>query len=62
MPRVKKYLKSAICVAQGLFFTLHLAYKTAQERFRNYNPIVLGLKSLHCYIETFLPKILSEVT
>ena len=27
-----------------VFYIVHLAYKTAQERFRNYNPIVLGLK------------------
>ncbi len=27
-----------------VFYIVDLAYKTAQERFRNYNPIVLGLK------------------
>ena len=27
-----------------VFHIVYLVYKTAQERFRNYNPIVLGLK------------------
>ena len=59
MPRVKKYLKYAICIVQGLFFTLCI-WRIKQPK--NAAGIVLGLKKSTLLYRDFLPKILSEVT